>query len=251
MSYLRGKNAVVTGGSRGFGRGIVEALAAEGVRVVAIARSSGPLEELKKEIRGEIETVVGDATDPILAARIIANVRPEILVLNAGARGISRPTRYHTWETFSLQVQSDLRGTFNWIREALVLPLERGSTIFVGSSGAALRPVAANASYAAAKAAMWVFARGVADEAKSMGIRVHCLLPVLSPETELGHEALRDFSRYAGVSEDVIIAEKAMKPFVTPAIMGSAVINILTDPTKDDDVSFRVTGQGIQPIEHS
>jgi NAD(P)-dependent dehydrogenase (short-subunit alcohol dehydrogenase family) len=87
MGYLAGKNAVVTGGSRGSGRGIVEAFAAEGVRVVAIARSNGPLEELRKTVKSEIETVVGDATHPILAARLLANVKPQILVLNAGARG--------------------------------------------------------------------------------------------------------------------------------------------------------------------
>jgi NAD(P)-dependent dehydrogenase (short-subunit alcohol dehydrogenase family) len=148
-------------------------------------------------------------------------------------------------------LQNDLRGIFNWVRKALVLPLDTGSTIVVGSSGAALRPVAVNASYAAAKAAIWVFARGVAEEAASMGIRLHCLLPVLSPQTELGHDALRDFSRYAGVSEDSIIEQKKLKPFITPAIMGSAVVSILTDPSRSKVVSFTVTGEGLQPIEHS
>jgi 3-oxoacyl-[acyl-carrier protein] reductase len=248
MSELKGKTAVVTGGSKGFGRGIVEALAAQGMRVVAIARGEADLERLRREVEGAIETVAGDATDPILAARIVATYRPDVLVLNAGARGITRPTRFHTWETFSLHIENDFKGVFFWLREALLLPLAQGSTIVVGSSGAALRPVAVNASYAAAKAAVWALARGVADEARSLGLRVHCLLPVLSAETELGREALQDFSRWLGVPEDAIAEQKGMKPFVTPAIMGEAVVSLLTDPDKGKDVGYRVTGQGIVPI---
>lgn len=248
MIDLKGRTAVVTGGSRGFGRGIVEALSSRQMRVVAIARNKEDLEKLKREIHGELETESADAFDPNVAARIIARENPSVLVLNAGAAGISRPTRFHVWETFSVQFQNDVRGVFNWVRESLVLPLASGSTIIITASGAALRPVAVNAGYAAAKAAIWTFARGVAEEAKSMGIGVHCLLPVLSPETELGREALKDFSRSMGVPAETIVEQKGMKPFVTPQIMGKAVLDILTDADKQKEVSFRVTGLGLQPI---
>ena len=248
MSDWSGKTAVVTGGSKGFGRGIVEALAAQGMRVVAIARGEAELERLRREVSGEVETVAGDATDPVLAARVIAGSSPDVLVLNAGARGITRPTRFHTWETFALQLEKDYRSVFYWVREALLLPLAKGSVIVIGSSGAALRPVAVNASYAAAKAAIWAFARGVAGEAQALGIRVHCLLPVLSAATDLGREALGDFSRWLGMPEDAIAEQKGMKPFVTPAVMGEAVVSLLTDPAREKDVGFRVTGRGIEPV---
>jgi NAD(P)-dependent dehydrogenase (short-subunit alcohol dehydrogenase family) len=248
MSDWQGKTAVVTGGSRGFGRGIVEALAGQGLKVVAIARGAAELEKLRREVKGEVETVAGDATDPVLAARVIARSRPDVLVLNAGARGITRPTRFHTWETFALQIDKDYRSVFTWVREALLLPLAKGSVIVIGASGAALRPVAVNASYAAAKAAIWAFARGVAGEAQSLGMRVHCLLPVLSAATELGREALQDFSHWLGVPEDTIAEQKGMKPYVTPAVMGEAVVSLLTDPALQGEVSYRVTGRGIEPI---
>ena len=51
MDDLRDQTAVVTGGSRGFGRGIVEALAAAGMRVVALARDPGALAALAREVR--------------------------------------------------------------------------------------------------------------------------------------------------------------------------------------------------------
>jgi len=134
---VRDQTAVVTGGSRGFGRGIVEALAGAGMRVVALARDPGALAALEREVKGRVETVVGDATDPVTAARVIDRERPRVLVLNAGATGPHRPTRLQSWETFSVFWQTDVRGAFLWLREALALPLERGSTIFVGSSTAA------------------------------------------------------------------------------------------------------------------
>jgi NAD(P)-dependent dehydrogenase (short-subunit alcohol dehydrogenase family) len=248
MSSLAGKTAVVTGGSRGFGRGIVEALAAEAMRVVAVARREEDLVRLKREVEGQVEIVCGDITDAVLAARVIEREKPHALILNAGARGVNRPTRFHTWDTFAAQLNVDVKSAFLWTREALLLPLARDSAIILGSSGAALRPVFVNAGYAAAKAAIWAFAQGVAGEARQMGIHVHCLLPVMAPETEVGREALKDFSKYTGATEEQIIEQKGMKPFVTPAIVGGAVVGILTDSSKAATVGFRVTGRGLVPI---
>ena len=154
MDDLRDQTAVVTGGSRGFGRGIVEALAGAGMRVVAVARDPGALAALAREVKGRVETVAADATDPVTAARVIDRERPRVLVLNAGATGPHRPTRLQTWETFSVFWQTDVRSAFLWVREALALPLERGSTIFIGSSTAAWSSQPLIAGYATAKAAL-------------------------------------------------------------------------------------------------
>src|SRR5262249_47415396 len=98
---------------------------------------------------------------------------------------------------------------------------------------------------------LWAFAQGVAGEAQPLGIRVHCLLPIMAPETEVGREALRDFSRHMGVPEAAIIEQKGMKPFVTPQIVARAVIDILSDPGKASEVGFRVSGSGVQPMSGS
>jgi NAD(P)-dependent dehydrogenase (short-subunit alcohol dehydrogenase family) len=248
MGILGGRTAVVTGGSRGFGRGIVEALASEGARVIAVARDEAALDHLKRQTEGNVETVRGDVTDPVLAARVIEREEPNILVLNAGARGLNRPTRLHTWESFSIQYATDVKSAFLWVREALLLPMEKGSSIVLGSSGAALRPALVNASYASAKAAIFAFAQGVAGEARQFGINVHCILPVMAPQTEVGREALKDFAKYLGMSEKQIVEQKGMSPPVTPEIVGRAVMDIVRDPEKAQVVGFRVTGSGITPV---
>jgi 3-oxoacyl-[acyl-carrier protein] reductase len=64
MSQLDNKIALVTGGSREIGRGIVEVLAAEGATVWAIARDAERLDQLKHEVKG-VHTYAADVADPL------------------------------------------------------------------------------------------------------------------------------------------------------------------------------------------
>jgi NAD(P)-dependent dehydrogenase (short-subunit alcohol dehydrogenase family) len=246
MSSLKGKTAVITGGSSGFGRGIVEALAAAGARVVVVARDKDKLAGLAKDITG-VEVISGDATDAVLAARVIERERPHILGLVAGATGTIRPTRFQTWETFSLWWENDVRSTFFWAREALLLPLEKGSKIFLTSSNAAFDDSPALGGYAAAKAAIWALAHSLASEAAPLGIQVHCLLPILTPETSMGREAIRSFARGLGVPESEIIARKGLQQPVTPALVGQTVVNLAADADAHE-VSYRITPRGAEPL---
>jgi NAD(P)-dependent dehydrogenase (short-subunit alcohol dehydrogenase family) len=248
MSALRGKRAVVTGGSRGLGRGIVAALAAEGADVVAIARDAVELAAMAGAVEGHIETIAADTTDVNVAARTIEKYQPQVLILNAGATSVNRPLRFQVWENFSLQFQVDVKGAFVWSREALLLPLEKGSTIVVMSSAAALASSQVITGYASAKAALLAFARCLADEARGFGIRVHCLLPMLTPETQLGQNGIRDFARAMGVPEATFIEQKGVLPPVTPEIVGRTVVNLLTDPAQSEVVGFRITGTQVTPI---
>ena len=82
---IAGATALVTGASRGFGRGIASALSGAGARVVGVARDRGPLEELRAELGDSFTPVSADAADPTVAGQLIDAYRPAILVLNAGA----------------------------------------------------------------------------------------------------------------------------------------------------------------------
>jgi NADP-dependent 3-hydroxy acid dehydrogenase YdfG len=82
---IAGATALVTGASRGFGRGIASVLSGAGARVVGVARDRGPLEELRAELGESFTPVSADAADPTVARQLIDAYHPAILVLNAGA----------------------------------------------------------------------------------------------------------------------------------------------------------------------
>src|SRR2546429_5068868 len=137
MNQLFDKRAIVTGASRGLGRGVMEAFLAEGAAVVAVARDTGPLAELAAR-DPRLQLVAADASDPVVAARLLGQYSPAVLGLVAGAAPVLRPLQQHTWESFSTNWSTDVRMTFHWLREALLLPLRPGSRIIVMSSGAAI-----------------------------------------------------------------------------------------------------------------
>ena len=96
-----GTTALVTGASRGFGRGIATALSRAGAQVVGVARDRGALEDLGAELGGSFTAIAADAADPVVAGQLIDTYRPATLVLNAGATPLPRPIHHHTWQTFS------------------------------------------------------------------------------------------------------------------------------------------------------
>ncbi len=242
------KTAVVTGGSRGFGRGVVAALAALGVRVLAVARGQADLAALQSEVPGRIESVRADVTNAAVAVATIQRERPDILVLNAGSPVPIQETRYMTWDAFSVNWNVDVRGTFTWAREALLAPLPPGSRIIVIASSAAGSPLAAISGYVAAKTAQVALARCLAAEAAPMDIRVQYLLPYLTPETDLGGSSVRIFARRAGVATSAIVERMSLSPFLTPGAVGQGVVQILSDPALTDAPGFRINGQGLTAI---
>lgn len=250
MINLKGKTAIVTGGSSGYGRGCVEALAARGMRVIAVARNLEKLEALRQELGDSIEVIAADVTDGEAAAQIMQRERPHVLILNAGVMPVMQPTRFQTWETFSLNWETDVKGVFLWAREALLLPLEPGSTLFIVSSTAAESTNPQISGYAAAKAAIWLLSQSLAVEAHSLNgnVSVRCLLPVLTTETEIGHAAVVNFASAAGLTYDQMRERFGMSHPLTPAGVGAAVISILTDWTESAEVGFRIAPEGIQPM---
>ena len=113
------QTAIVTGGSRGLGRGIAQALAARGVHVVALARDVVGLEALARELR-DVEPVTADAADETFAARLLQERRPDLVVLCAGASALLRPLHLHSWETLSLNWEVNAKSVFVWLRKALL-----------------------------------------------------------------------------------------------------------------------------------
>ena len=132
---LTDKNVVVTGGSRGLGLGLVEALVARSARVTVVARDADALASVGARLG--VATISADVTDQTAAHRILAEVSPDILVLNAGAKPPMARLDEVSWADFTATWETDVKAGLYWLQAALNLPLKPGSRVLVGSSGAA------------------------------------------------------------------------------------------------------------------
>ena len=247
MSGLSGSTALVTGASRGFGRGIATALAKEGAAVTGVARDRARLSELALEIGGSFTPVAADVTDPVIAGRLIDQVIPTVLVLNAGTAPLSRPLHQQTWETFSRPWEVDVRHAFHWSREALLRPLAPGSVVVLLSSGAALAGSPLSGGYAGAKATVRFIAAYAAAESdrQALGIRFVSILPQLTPATELGAAAAAAYAARAGQTVEEFAASRG--PALAVEQVGQAVVDLITDPGLDQ-ASYLLTAGGLRPL---
>ena len=237
------ETAIVTGGSRGLGRGIVEALAARQMRVVAVARGLANLEAATKVMR--VENLAADVAEELNAGRLLQDFRPDLLVLCAGASALLRPLHLHSWETFSQNWEVDAKATFVWLRNVLLLPMKPGSHVVIVSSMAAVNGSPLSGSYAGAKRMQWFMADYASQEASrlKLGLRFHCLLPVLNPSTDLGRAAIAAYADRARASVEEFT--KRLTPALTPAIMGKAVVDLHENPAKWDQLAYRIGGDGL------
>jgi NAD(P)-dependent dehydrogenase (short-subunit alcohol dehydrogenase family) len=218
------------------------------MRVLALARNPERLAQLQAEIPGQVEPVWGDVTQGSLPVEIIQRERPDVLVLNAGASVPIQESRFLTWAAFSTNWEVDVKGTFLWAREALLAPLAPGSAILIVASTAAGSTTPTISGYIAAKTAQVALARCLAVEAEPLGIRVHYLLPTLTPETDLGRRSIQIFARRRGVDEATMTEDLGFLPPLTPAGMGEAAVRILTDPDFHAQQGYRVSGDGLETL---
>ena len=247
MNTLSGKTALVVGGSRGLGRGVAEAFLGAGAAVVVLARDTSPLTELSAH-SPLLHLEAADACDRMVAGTLLERYQPDILALVAGATPLLRPLQHQTWETFSVNWDTDVRLTFNWLREALLLPLRPGSRIIVMSSGAAVKGSPMSGGYAGAKATQRFMADYAAQESErsGLGITVRAVLPQLTRATDLGRPAVAAYAARSGLSEEEYMAQ--LGDPVTPDIAGGAFVQLAFDGAGTDALAYLLTAGGLRPL---
>ncbi|MGD0608306.1 MAG: SDR family oxidoreductase [Streptosporangiaceae bacterium] len=243
---LSGTTAIVTGASRGFGRSVAAALIQAGARVVGVARDAAALDEVREQLGAGFTPVAADAADPVVAGQLIDTYQPRTLVLNAGAAPLPRPVHRHTWQTFSRNWEVDVQHAFHWTREALLRPLEPGSTVIAVSSGAALRGSPISGGYAGAKATIRFLTAYAAEESRheGLGIRFISVLPGLTPATRLGQVGVAAYAAREGADVATFLASRG--PALTPGQAGQEIARLITGPGHDQD-AYLLGAAGLSP----
>ena len=244
MNQLADRRALVVGASRGLGRGVAEAFVAGGASVVAVARDTSPLNEFAARQKN-FQLEAADANDPAAAGRLLRKYRPDIVALVAGAAPSLRPLQQQTWESFSTNWNADVRMTFHWLREVLLLPLRPGSQVIVMSSGAAIMGSPLSGGYAGAKATQRFMADYAAQEAGRADLQItfSAVMPRLTPFTDLGKAATEAYAARMGVTEAEYLGQLG-KP-VTPEVAGRAFVSLATGEVPAG--AYMLTADGLQP----
>jgi NAD(P)-dependent dehydrogenase (short-subunit alcohol dehydrogenase family) len=250
MSNLPEKTTIVVGASRGLGHGIATALAEAGAPVIAVSRTSATFPEPANG-SGAVRQEIADAADATVAAKLLDRHEPQAVVLVAGATPHMRPLQHQTWETFSVNWQTDVRIAFHWLREALLKPLRPGSRVIVFSSGAALNPNGSPLSggYAGAKATQRFITAYAQDEANraDLALAFTTVLPRFAPETGVGRSAIHAYAARGGLSVDQYLEQQQFS-LLTPEVAGAAVVELLQADAATVAPAYVLSGAGLQTL---
>ena len=189
---LGGKTALVTGGSRGLGLQIAEALGEAGAKILLTSRKAADLEEAVADLQAKgIDTrwIAADASEPAEIERVVAETmerlgRIDILVNNAGATwGV--PAEDHPLEAWDKVMNLNVRSVFLFsqaVAKASMIPNKSGRIINVASiAGLAGSLEMKFIAYGTSKGAVVNFTRTLAGEWGPYGITVNAIAPGFFP----------------------------------------------------------------------
>ncbi len=241
MFSLAGKVALVTGGSRGLGRGIALALARAGADVAVASRNRAALEEVAGEIRElgrRSVAVVADVSRVDEAKRTVEETTSALgkldIVVNAAGVNQRCPSLEVTEELWDFILDTNLKGTFFVCQAAAAVMREEGggSIINIASllSGVGIPTLA---PYAASKAGVVGLTRVLAAEWGPLGIRVNCIAPGYF-RTAMTKSLFSDPNWYARLKRQVPLGREGL-----PEDLAGAAVFLASDASR------YVTGQVI------
>lgn len=240
MKLLEGKTVIITGASRGIGKGIAEVFAQQGANIAFTYRSSDEkAKDLEKELAAngcKARGYKSDASDFDAAQQLAADVLEEfgsidVLVNNAGITKDGLLMRMSE-EDFERVMDINMKSVFNMTKAVLrpMLKQRKGSIINM-SSVVGVKGNAGQANYAASKAAINGFTKSTALELGSRNIRCNSIAPgfIETEMTEaLGEEQIKEWSeqiplKRGGTPEDIanatLFLASDMSAYVTGQVL--------------------------------
>jgi 3-oxoacyl-[acyl-carrier protein] reductase len=217
---LRGRAAIVTGGSQGIGRAIAFALAAEGANLTICSRREGPLRSTAEELRSAGADVVAlavDVTDTGTAGKLVdATVghfgRLDILVNNAG-KGHPKPVLKQDHDDWLEALELNLLSAVALSNACIPHMRQQGWGRIVNiSSRVAREPDPYFAPYSAAKAGLMSYTKSLAEAFSKDGVLVNCVVPGLIRSEAVDQAAEKSAAATGQSAEDVMKEMRRRRP---------------------------------------
>ena len=185
MQSIKNKTALITGGTKGIGYGIAEAMIAEGMNVMITGRTEGGVDEAVKKLNvnetDQIEGIVADVRDPDAMEKAVkATIEKwgqlDVLIANAGV-GHFASIMDMTHEQWNETIDINLTGVFNSVKACLPsLKQTKGYVITIGSL-AGINFFASGTAYNASKFGLVGFSQAMMLDVRQEGINVSTIMP--------------------------------------------------------------------------
>jgi len=243
-------NVLITGGTSGLGKAIVEELASGDFEISIVGRNKDKLACFK---RPNIHGIYGDATNERLINKVVSDIKPQIMILNAGATPIMGSLEEQTWDSFNTVWNTDVKAGLYGIQAALKAPLTRGSRVVVVSSGAAMIGAPLSGSYAGAKRMLWFMTQYANDIAQKKGLGItfqNLVLMQMITETDFAQTIAGEYAKREGVAIERYAEVRYGEP-MSSVEYGKHVHDFLTRPECAQGVAYGIRKDtGVKLIDY-
>jgi NAD(P)-dependent dehydrogenase (short-subunit alcohol dehydrogenase family) len=230
MERLKGKRALITGGTTGIGLATAQQFLLEGARVMVTGLNEDTIAQARKALGREVSVVQVDAGTPKEQQRLVTLVEEafghlDVAVLNAGI-GVFKPLEQWDEESFDRSLAVNFKGPFFLLQALLPILANPASVVLTGSVNAHIG-MPTSSVYSASKAALRSLARTLSGELIARGVRLNTLSPgpVSTPiygKLGLPTEALQEMSQ-------AILAQVPAGRFGDPVEIARAAVFLASD----------------------